>query len=134
MKKLTKLVYEGKALAVEFYCSLSGECFAQDWLEQQAMKKQQSFAALFAWIGDHGKIWNEQKFKHLTGSDKLFEFKSDGGRILCFFIVGKRLILTHGFTKKSNKTPPGEIQKAGKIKNDFLLRERNKDEKSKLVK
>ena len=39
-----------------------------------------------------------------------------------FFHVGKRIILTHGFTKKSNKTPKGEIVRAEIIKRDFLLR------------
>src|ERR1700733_14347593 len=76
----------------------------------------------FQMLGDVGKIFNEQKFKHLTGSDQLFEFKADHGRVLCFFFVGKRVILTHGFLKKSNKTPKGEIERAEKYKNDFSER------------
>ena len=43
---------------------------------------QQKFAALFVRMGDTGKIWNERKFKHLTGTDQLFEFKVDADRIL----------------------------------------------------
>jgi hypothetical protein len=49
----------------------------------QKVKIQQKFAALFAWIGDHGEIFNERKFKHLTGAEQIFEFKVDGGRVLC---------------------------------------------------
>jgi phage-related protein len=79
---------------------------------------------LFAWIGDQGKILNERKFKHLTVSDQIFEFKADDGRVLCFFFVGRRLVLTHGFVKISDKTPMGEIERAESIKADFLKREK----------
>ena len=96
---------------------------AEEWLEGLSEVKQQKFAALFAWMADQGKIWNERKFKHLTGSDQIFEFKADEGRVLCFFVVGKRLILTHGFSKKGDKTPKGEIARAEAIKKDFLTRE-----------
>jgi len=83
---------------------------------------QQKFAALFKMLGDVGKIFNEQKFKHLTDSDQLFEFKADQGRVLCFFFVGKRVILSHGFLKKSDKTPKGEIERAENMKADFTTR------------
>ena len=119
----SKLVYSGRELRIEFYRATDGELPAYDWLENQRDKIQHKFAALFSWIGDHGKIWNEQKFKHLTGSTQIFEFKADEGRVLCFFFTGKRLILTHGFIKKSYKTPKGEIERAEAIKIDFLNRE-----------
>lgn len=119
-----KLVYEVAALRIEFYVAESGEVPAEAWLESQVVARQQKFAALFAWIGDQGKIWNERKFKHLAGSEQIFEFKSDDGRVLCFFFVGKRLVLTHGFSKKSDRTPKGEIERAQEIKKDFFERER----------
>ncbi len=122
-RQTSKLVYDGRELRLEFYQSSSGEAPAYDWLESQRDKVQQKFAALFVWIGDHGKIWNERKFKHLTGTSQLFEFKADQGRVLCFFFTGKRLILTHGFVKKSDKTPAAEIERAESIKADFLARE-----------
>ena len=37
-------------------------------------------------MGDMGKIWNERKFKHLTGTDQIFEFKVEADRVLCFFL------------------------------------------------
>ena len=109
---------------MEFYQSPNGEVLAEEWLESQREKIQQKFAALFAWIGEHGKIWNERKFKHLTGSNQIFEFKADEGRVLCFFFTGGRLILTHGFVKKGDKTPHGEIERAEAIKQECLAREK----------
>lgn len=73
-------------------------------------------------MGDMGKIWNERKFKHLTETDQIFEFKVDADRILCFFFIGRRLILTHGFRKAGDKTPKREIDRAEACKNDFERR------------
>ncbi len=40
-------------------------------------------------------------------------------RTLCFFFVGRRLILTHGFRKSGDKTPRREIDRAEACKKDF---------------
>lgn len=116
---LTRLVYDGTVLRIEFYVVSNGTIPAEDWLEQISVAAQQKFAALFVRMGDTGKIWNERKFKHLTGTDQLFEFKVEADRILCFFFVGRRLILTHGFRKVGDKTPKREIDRAEAYKNDF---------------
>ena len=97
----------------------NGVAPAEVWLEQLSRGSQQKFAALFVRMGDTGKIWNERKFKHLTETDQIFEFKVDADRILCFFFIGRRLILTHGFRKSGDKTPTREIERAESYKQDF---------------
>lgn len=126
-KETTTLAYAGSVFDLEFYKRESGETLAEEWLESMPSHIQQKFAALFAWMGDHGRIANEQKFKHLTGSDQIFEFKAGQGRILCFFFVGQRIILTHGCTKKGDKTPKGEIGRAEALKQEFEIREMGND-------
>lgn len=42
--------------------------------------------------------------------------------ILSFFFVGKRIVLTNGFVKKSMKTPKSAIELAVKYKNDYIER------------
>lgn len=125
MSKLTELVYEDEVFTIEAYKSENGEALATEWLDELSEKAQVKFAALFTRLGDQGKIFNEQKFKHLTGTDQIFEFKVDNARVLSFFFVGKRVILTHGFTKKSPKTPKREIKRAESIKTDFEQRMKN---------
>ena|ERR1039457_5701190 len=120
--KPSKPVYEGEILNIEFFVAEDGSAPAEDWLESQSLKMQQKFAALFTMLGDAGKIFNEQKFKHLTGTEQLFEFRSDQGRVLCFFFVGKRVILTHGFLKKSDRIAKREIERAEKAKLNFMRR------------
>jgi len=43
-------------------------------------------------------------------------------RIFYFFTIGNRIILTHGFIKKTQKTPPKEIEKALAYKADYERR------------
>ena len=120
--EISRTVYQGSIFMIEFYVKHSGEALAEGWLESQSDAMQAKFAALFAWMGDHGRIVNERKFKHLTGSDQIFEFKTGDGRILCFFFFGRRIILTHGFRKKGDKTPKGEIERAETLKHEFESR------------
>jgi len=79
-------------------------------------------------MGDTGKIWNERKFKHLAETDQIFEFKVAADRILCFFFIGRRLVLTHGFRKTGDKTPKREIDRAEACKKDFEERVRHEEE------
>ncbi len=48
-------------------------------------------------------------------------FSSNEYRFLYFFL-GKRIIITHGFLKKTDKIPAGEIDRAERIMQDFLQR------------
>jgi len=41
-------------------------------------------------------------------------------RILCFYDGGDLVVLTNCFVKKTMKTPPKEIQKAEKLKKEYL--------------
>ncbi len=65
----------------------------------------------------------EKFFKHLEGSDGLYEIRvklgSDIYRIFCFFDEGNLIILLNGFQKKSSKTPVNEIKKAEGLKQKY---------------
>lgn len=58
--------------------------------------------------------------------DGIFELRTIQGsnivRSLYFFFVGSKIIITHGFRKKTPKTPPEEIEKAKKYRADYLIR------------
>jgi phage-related protein len=59
--------------------------------------------------------------------DGIFEVRTQVGnnlaRVLYFFYVGKRVIVTHGFIKKTQKTPLEEIKRAKRYRKEFLDRE-----------
>ncbi len=50
-------------------------------------------------------------------------------RNLYFFFVGNKIIITHGFRKKTQKTPPEEIVRAKNYRKDYLTRNPQKEEK-----
>ena len=58
--------------------------------------------------------------------DGIFELRvqqaGDIVRVFYFFIIGKKIILTNGFLKKTKKTPPSEINKALGYKADYERR------------
>lgn len=41
-------------------------------------------------------------------------------RIFCCFDEGNLIILFHGFQKKTQKTPPGQIEKAKRIMDEYF--------------
>ena len=59
--------------------------------------------------------------------DGIFEVRakqgSDISRVLYFFFTGRKIILTNGFVKKTQKTPPGELERAKRYRADFERRE-----------
>lgn len=54
--------------------------------------------------------------KHIEGTNGLFEARiklaTNIWRVFCFFDKGRLVILLNGFTKKTQKTPKNEIEKA----------------------
>jgi phage-related protein len=54
--------------------------------------------------------------RHMEGTNGLFEARiklaSNIWRVFCFFDEGKLVILLNGFTKKTEKTPKSEIERA----------------------
>lgn len=66
----------------------------------------------------------EKFFKHLTGSDGIFEVRVEVGsdifRVFSFFDKGKIVVLVNGFQKKTQKKPKSEIKMAEKLKAEYL--------------
>ena len=58
--------------------------------------------------------------------DGIFElrakFSSNISRVLFFFYYKGKIILTNGFIKKTDKTPPEEIKTAKDARNDYINR------------
>src|SRR3990170_6229667 len=76
-------------------------------------------------------------FKKLEGTEDIWECRvlhgSNTYRILGFFAGHATLVLTHGFIKKSQKTPAREIARAENCKKDFLSRRKDHGDTSRRV-
>jgi phage-related protein len=76
-------------------------------------------------MGDVGKIFNRQKFN--SEGDGIYAFKPQPDRFLCFFFTGKRIIVTNGFRKKSQKLPTREKEKAQRAYREYTGRVKSGD-------
>ncbi len=85
---------------------------------------------LLTLLQDNGHELREPYSKYL--SEGIFELRAKAGtdisRVLYFFYVDHRIILTNGFIKKTQKTPAQEMEKAKKYRADYLSRRRASDE------
>ena len=121
-----------KEYNVEFFENDSGQYPAEAYINSLDAKLSAKVYRTLVMLEDNGSELREPYSKHLD--DGIFEVRvrvaTNSARVLYFFHIGKRVILTHGFTKKTQKTPPSEIERAKKYRRDFLEREARKDEDS----
>ena len=64
-------------------------------------------------FANRGTIRNDEKFK--CEENPIFAFKAHHERVFCFFLPDapkKTLVLTHGYSKKTQKISPRELKKA----------------------
>ena len=69
---------------------------------------------------EHGTRVGEPVVKHLDGD--IWELRPLGNRILFAYYKDKIYILLHHFSKKTNKTPQGEIEQAKRNLADYIER------------
>ena len=110
---------------VEYYELDNGARPAEDFIMEQDVKMRAKILTILEFLEEKGPALREPYSKPLE--DGIFEVRakvgSDISRVLYFFVVGKRIILTNGFLKKAQKTPRAEINKAKRFREDFLSRE-----------
>lgn len=70
--------------------------------------------------------------KAITGVQGLFEIRVEEGgniyRIFCCMDEGNLVILFNGFQKKTQKTPPGEVERAKRIMKEYFQHKITKGE------
>jgi len=103
--------------------------YFQDFLTKQPIKVQDGILKVIEAIETFERIPSHY-LKALKGTKGLYEARiklgSDIWRVFCFFDKGKLVILLNGFTKKTQKTPKKEIDKALKLMESY-----NADKKKK---
>ena len=96
----------------------------EDFLAALPSKDRLKLLAVLAKTEQHGLqvAIAQQWVKKLRGG--IFELRSRQGsdiqRVLYFHKVGTEYVITHGFTKKTEKTPASEIAKAQRMMRDYL--------------
>ena len=111
-------------IEVEFYDLPNGEEPAKDFIKSLDPSMAAKMLTCIDYLEEFGPALRMPYSEHLD--DGIFELRakvgSDISRVLYFFICGGKAILTHGFVKKTRKTPPAEIKRAKRYRKEYLSR------------
>jgi len=112
---------------VDFYRLPNGNSPVEEFLDSLTGKQAQKVLWVLQLVEELDVV-PRQYFKKLVDSEGIWEvriqFGNDIFRLLGFFDGGALSILTNGFAKKTQKTPPQEIALAIRRKDDYLARRR----------
>lgn len=117
---------------IEVYRTESGNAplkkYMQDILDKRHGETEYAKIQLFIdHLQEYGLAINDyfpRSMKHLR--DKIYELRPDNNRVLFFYQNGEgKFVLLHGFQKKTQKTPPKEIDKAIAEYKDYIRRNGN---------
>lgn len=112
-------------MIVEFYKTEKGKKPAGDFIKSiEDVKLRAKVVRSLKLLETYGTELREPDSKPL--GDGIFELRTIQGdniaRCLYFFFVGDKAIVTNGFIKKQQKTPPEETNLAKKYKADYERR------------
>jgi phage-related protein len=111
--------------SVIFYRTEKGQCPVSEFLDSIPSKVAQKVTWVLKLIQELDTV-PRQYLKKLSDTEEIWEcrmvFGGNTYRILGFFNAGNQMILTHGFIKKTDKTPADEITRAERLKADHIRR------------
>lgn len=115
---------------VVFYHKTNGECPVQEYLDSLSPKLRAKTLRTIMLLEEFGTTLR-LPYSGVIGNG-IFELRSIVGnditRVLYFFMEGNSAILTNGFTKKTQKTPDSEIEKANIYRSDYLAQKNKKEQ------
>ena len=110
---------------VEFYETEDGRIPTAEFLDSLEPKMNAKMVGLMEILEEKGNLLREPYSAPLE--DGIFELRAVQGsnisRALFFFYIEGRIIITHGFIKKTQRTPREQIELAKKYRDDFLKRQ-----------
>lgn len=115
---------------VIFFETESGDLPARDFLDSLDTKMLANMSRTISMLQENGLALREPYSKSLD--DGIFELRAQAGsnitRVLYFLYIGRRVVLTNGFIKKTQKTPESEIYKAKAFRKEYLVKEVEQNE------
>lgn len=109
---------------VELYANEDGTEPVTDFIHSLPEKMIAKILKEIELLSAYGNELREPYSSHLE--DGIFELRAKQvnniSRVLYFFVIGRTIILTNGFVKKTQKTPKSEIELAKKYRSDYLNR------------
>ena len=114
------IAYSGEAFSIEWYFDENKHSEALEYYNTLSVHERVQLLKLFKRMGDAGEILDKTKFRF--EGDKIYAFKPQPERFLCFFYEGKKIIVTNAFRKKQDKLPIREKENALKKRDTYINR------------
>lgn len=104
----------GMARRIKFYRSARGDSPVEAFLSRLSVKARAKCLTYLGLVAEHGNTLPANYIKHIQGDS--WEVRPEfGGMEYRFFYVlvtTEAVVVLHGFTKKTQRTPPQEIERA----------------------
>ncbi len=113
------VIYSGEKFTIEWYYDKNGKSLAYEYFLKSTEELQDKFLMLAKKMGDFGKIYDTTKFRN--EGDGIYAFKPQPDRYLSFFTDAKKIIVTNGFVKKTDKLPKAEKRLAIRLRKIIFL-------------
>ena len=111
-------------MEIVFYDTADGKCPVEDFLQSLEPKMQAKMLRTIDLLETNGTELRMPYSRSLR--DGIFELRAKQGsnitRVLYFFFIGNKAVLTNGFTRKTQETPLSEITLAVKYRKDYERR------------
>lgn len=111
---------------IDFFQLDNGNYPVKEYLNDIDVKMRAKILWTIKLLEANGNTLGMPYSEHLQ--DGIFELRTKQGnkisRVLYFFCIGRKIILTHGFTKKTNKVPKEEIEVAKRYREIYMRRQR----------
>ena len=109
---------------INYYETSEGEYPVEEFILSQNIKMRAKIFHILDLLEEKGNALRMPYSEHLD--DGIFQIRAQVGnditRVLYFFVIGREIILTNGFVKKTQETPPTEIELAKKYRADYINR------------
>ncbi len=107
-------------IEIIFYQKANGSKPAEEFIESLSKSEKKKIYHVVDMLSDRGGDLRMPYSRYLE--DGIYELRANASRVLYFFIVRSSAVLTNGFTKKTNKTPRDQIEKAKRYREDYSIR------------
>ena len=112
------------AWTIHFYTDEQGRAPVEDFFDALPVKDLAKIQRTLELLAEFGLRLGRPHVRHVD--DKIWELRIRAGgkayRILYFAYTGRRCVLLHAFSKKTQKTPKGELNVARQRLTRFLER------------
>jgi len=102
------------ARRIKFYLTARGDSPVEVFLDSLSVKARAKCLSYLTLLAEQGNTLSANYIRHLEGD--LWELRPEFGgteyRLLYVVVTTEAVVVLHAFTKKTQRTPPGEIARA----------------------